>query len=59
MEFYLEILQFFVSPGENALGIYTGSKCMLASKMFHRSPFPFIIDFASFVYIVFQLSTFF
>ena len=33
MEFYLEILQNFASPGENFFGIYTGAKCMLAAKV--------------------------
>ena len=33
MEFYLELLQNFASPGENFFGIYTGAKCMLAAKV--------------------------
>jgi len=33
MEFYLEILQSFASAGENVIGIYAGSKCMLAAKV--------------------------
>ena len=34
MEFYLDMLSSFSSPGENVLAIYTGSKCMLAAKVF-------------------------
>ena len=33
MEFYLDMLSTFANPGENVLGIYTGSKCMLAAKV--------------------------
>ena len=33
MDFYLDMLSTFASPGENVLGIYTGSKCMLAAKV--------------------------
>jgi len=33
MEFYLQILESFSSSGENVVGIYAGSKCMLAAKV--------------------------
>ena len=33
MEFYLQILQDFAMPDENVLGLYTGPKFMLASKV--------------------------
>ena len=33
MEFYLDIIQNFASPGENFFGVYTGAKCMLAAKV--------------------------
>ncbi len=33
MEFYLELLKLFTRPGENILGVYSGSKCMLAARV--------------------------
>lgn len=37
MEFYLNILQSFAYRGDNIIGIYVGTKCMIAAKVqFHR-----------------------
>jgi hypothetical protein len=33
MEFYFELLRTFCKPRDNFLGIYTGSKCMLAAQV--------------------------
>ena len=33
MEFYLNILQSFAYRGDNVIGIYVGSKCMIAAKV--------------------------
>ena len=35
MEFYLEIMKLFCRVGENFVGIYSGSKCLLAAKVCH------------------------
>jgi len=44
MEFYLEILHVFAAPEENVLGIYTGGKFMLASKVGATNLVPIIVD---------------
>jgi hypothetical protein len=33
MEFYLDLLYDFCRPGDRFLGVYTGSKCLVAAKV--------------------------